>query len=181
MLGKSKTKNNFGLMSTLKDKRYQYVSRSTNKKIAKNDNDNSNNNQVNKDKFKITTNIIDINKHKNSNNQFKKFIPEFSQNNSLLNLISKNQNSNYNNNKNSIINLSSMPKNKLFFVNDISNNHSSLFFNMNEEMTINNNNIMTLNRQKNKNMYQGNIGLENINNLNIQKYNIKKNYEEYIN
>ena len=181
MLGKSKTKNNFGLLSTLKDKRYQYVSRSTNKKIAKNDNDNSNNNQVNKDKFKITTNIIDINKHKNSNNQFKKFIPEFSQNNSLLNLISKNQNSNYNNNKNSIINLSSMPKNKLFFVNDISNNHSSLFFNMNEEMKINNNNIMTLNRQKNKNMYQGNIGLENINNLNIQKYNIKKNYEEYIN
>ena len=181
MLGKSKTKNNFGLIPTLKDKKYQYISRSTNKKIAKIENDN-NNNQNNKDKFKNSSNLIDINKHKNSNDKYKKYIPEFSQNNSLLNLISKNQNSNYNNNKNININLISMPKNRLFVMNNISNNNSSLFFNINDEMKINsNNNIMTLNKQKSKNIYQGNVGLENINNLNIQKYNIKKNYEEYIN
>ena len=96
MLGKSKTKNNFGLIYTLKDKKYQYISRSTNKKNSNNENKNINNNKNNKEKFKILTNLIDINKHKNSNDKFKKYIPEFSQNNSLASLISLNQNSNYN-------------------------------------------------------------------------------------
>ena len=180
MLGKSKTKNNFGLIYTLKDRKYQYISRSTNKKIPNNENNNINNNKNNKDKFKILTNLIDINKHKNSNGKVKKYIPEFSQNNSLANLISHNQNSNYNN-KNYNINLTSMPKNKLFVVDNNGKSNSSLFFNINEEMKINNNNILPLNKQKSKNIYQSNFGLENINNLNIQKNNIKKNYEEYIN
>ena len=178
MLGKSKTKNNFGLISTLKDKKYQYISRSTNKKITKNDN--TNNNKNNKDNFKVTSNIIDINKYQNSNDKYKKYIPEFSQNQSLLNFISKNQHSNINNNKNSNYNIISYPKNKIFLVDNNSSNNSSLFFNMNEEMKINNN-IISLNKQKNKNIHQGNIGLENINNLNMQKYNIKKDYEKYIN
>ena len=180
MLGKSKTKNNFGLISTLKDKKYQYISRSTNKKITKNDN--INNNKNNKDNFKVTSNLIDINKYQNSNDKYKKYVPEFSQNHSLLNFISKNQQPNINNNKNSNYNIISNPKNKIFLVENNSSNNSSLFFNMNEEMKINNNNnIISLNKQKNKNIYQGNIGLENINNLNMQKYNIKKNYEKYIN
>ena len=181
MLGKSKTKNNFGLIYTLKDKKYQYISRSTNKKNSNNENKNINNNKNNKEKFKILTNLIDINKHKNSNDKFKKYIPEFSQNNSLASLISLNQNSNYNNNKNYNINLSSIPKNKLFVVDNNAKTNSSLFFNINEEMKINNNNMLPLNRKKNKSIYQSNVGLENINNLNIQKNNIKRNYEKYIN
>ena len=186
MLGKSKTKNNLGLISTLKNRKYQYISRSTNKKISKNDNSTmNNNNHINKDKYKVTTYLIDINNQQNSkdkdkyknNNQNNQ---EFPQKNNLLNIISKNQNNNKNNNNN--INVLSMPKNKIIFGDNIvNNNKSSLFFNMNEEMKINNNNIMTINKQKNKNFYQGNIGLKNINNLNIQKYNIKKNYEKYIN
>ena len=180
MLGKSKTKNNFGLISTFKEKKYQYISRSTNKKISKNDNTNINNNQNNKEKYKGHSNLFEINKHKNSNDLFKKYIPELSQNNSLLNYITKNKNSNLNN-KNNNMNIISMPKNKFFFGDNSTNNNSSLFFNINEEMKINNNNIMALNKQKNKNIYQANVGLENINNLNLQKYNIKKNYEKYIN
>ena len=180
MIGKSKTKNSFGLISTLKTRKYQYISRSTNKKISKNDNATMNsNNHINKDKYKVTSYLIDINNQQNSKDKYKKNNPEFSQKNTLLNIISKNQNNNKNNNN---INVLSMPKNKIIFGNNASsNNNSSLFFNMNEEMKINNNNIMTLNKQKNKNFYQGNIGLKNINNLNIQKYNIKKNYEKYIN
>ena len=176
MLGKSKTKNNFGLFSTLKDKRYQYISRSTNKKVSKDNINNKKNNKI-KDNFKVSSTLMDINRFQNSNSngEFKKYIPEFSQNNNLYNLITKNQNSNLNKNN---INVVSMPKNKLFFGENNSNN-SSLFFNMNEEMKINN--IIYLNNQKNKNIYSNNIGLENMNNLNIQKYNIKKNYEKYIN
>ena len=179
MLGKSKTKNNFGLISSLKDKKYQYISRSTNKKITKNDN--TNNNKNNKDNFKVTSNIIDINKYQNSNDKYKKYIPEFSKNHSLLTFISKNQRSNINNNNNNY-NIISNPKNKIILFDNNTSNNSSIFFNMNEEMKINNNNnIISLNKQKNKNIYQGNIGLENINNLNMQKINIKKNYEKYIN
>ena len=182
MIGKSKTKNNLGLISTLKNRKYQYISRSTNKKISKNDNATmNNNNHINKDKYKVTTYLIDITNQQNSKDKdkFKKNNQEFPQKNTLLNIISKNPNNNKNNNN---INVLSMPKNKIIFGdNGGSNNKSSLFFNMNEEMKINNNNIMTINKQKNKNFYQGNIGLKNINNLNIQKYNIKKNYEKYIN
>ena len=175
MLGKSKTKNNFGLISTLKSRKYQYISRSTNKKISKNENTSINNNHNNKDKYKVTSYLIDLNNQQNSKDKSKKNIQEYPPKNTLLNIISKNPNNIKNNN------INVLSKNKIIFGENAHSNNSSLFFNMNEEMKTNNNNIMTLNKQKNKNFYQGNIGLKNINNLNIQKYNIKKNYEKYIN
>ena len=182
MLGKSKTKNNFGIISTLKDKKFQYISRSTNKKISKNDNINVNNKQNNKDKYKMSSNLIDVNKNKNSNDKYKKYIPEFSQNNCLVSLFTNNQNLIKNNNKiNKNNNLSSLLNNKMYIVDNNQKNKTPLFFNISEEMKINSNNIISLNKQKNKNIYHSNVGLENINNLNIQKYNIKKNYDEYIN
>jgi hypothetical protein len=92
MIGKSKTKNNLGLISTLKNRKYQYISRSTNKKISKNDNATmNNNNHINKDKYKVTTYLIDITNQQNSKDKdkFKKNNQEFPQKNTLLNIISK--------------------------------------------------------------------------------------------
>jgi hypothetical protein len=88
MLGKSKTKNNFGLISTLKSRKYQYISRSTNKKISKNENTSINNNHNNKDKYKVTSYLIDLNNQQNSKDKSKKNIQEYPPKNTLLNIIS---------------------------------------------------------------------------------------------
>lgn len=185
MSNNNKTKNNYmnNIYLSQMDKRSSYISRSTNKKISS---DKYNKNLVknnSKENFKITATLMEMNRFQNKNNKYKK--PELSQNSSLYNLMTKNQNENKN------INAVSIPKTKLLFQEKNSHN-SSLVFNIYEDMKIkNNNSVISINKQnakhnisniekknKNKNSNINNKMLDKNNiNLNIQKYSIKSNYE----
>ena len=185
MSNNNKTKNNYmnNFYSSQIDKRSSYISRSTNKKISS---DKYSKNLVknnSKENFKITATLMEINRFQNKNIKYKK--PELSQNNSLYNLMAKNQNENKN------LNAVSIPKTKLIFQEKNSHN-SSLVFNIYEDMKIkNNNSVISINKQNTKNNIS-NIVKKNKNknsninnkmtdknniNLNIQKYSIKSNYE----
>ena len=179
MLNKSKTKNHFGnyiFSSQKNEKKSQYISRSTNKKISSDKNKKIKINNNSKE-FKISSTLMEM-CLQTKNNKYKKNISDFSQNNSLYNLIAKNKNNNM-----------SIPKTKLL-LQENSINNSSLIFNINEDMKMkNNNSVISFNKQNNskqkisnfekqnnkKNVYHKDI--ENKNNINIQKYSIKNNYD----
>ena len=185
----SKTKNNFinNIYLSQKEKRPQYISRSTNKKLSS---DKSTKNQANnksKEKFKMSSTLMEMNRFQIHNNNYKKYTSDFFQNNSLYSLMSKNQAAN----KNSI-KVVSIPKSKLL-LHENSANNSSLIFNINENQKMKNNSSAISTNKKNiskrklsnndaksmsKNSYQ-NKEKESKNNvnINIQKYSNKKNYE----
>ena len=185
----SKTKNNFinNIYLSQKEKRPQYISRSTNKKLSS---DKSTKNQANnksKEKFKMSSTLMEMNRFQIHNNNYKKYTSDFFQNNSLYSLMSKNQAAN----KNSI-KVVSIPKSKLL-LHENSANNSSLIFNINEDQKMKNNSSAISTNKKNiskrklsnndaksmsKNSYQ-NKEKESKNNvnINIQKYSNKKNYE----
>ena len=183
----NKTKNNYmnNFYISQMDKRSSYISRSTNKKISSDKYSKNLVKNSSKENFKITATLMEMNRFQNKNIKYKK--PELSQNNSLYNLMTKNQNHNENKNINAV----SIPKNKLLFQ-DKNSHNSSLVFNIYEDMKIkNNNSVISINKQnaknnisnidkkdKNKNSNINNkiIDKNNIN-LNIQKYSIKSNYE----
>ena len=185
MSNNNKTKNNYmnNFYLSQKDKRSTYISRSTNKKISSDKYSKNLMKNNSKENFKITTTLMEMNRFQNKNFKYKK--PELSQNNSLYNLMTKNQNENKN------LNAVSIPKTKLLFQEKNSHN-SSLVFNIYEDMKIkNNNSVISINKQniknnisniekknKNKNSNNNNKMIDKINkNLNIQKYSIKSNYE----
>ena len=188
----NKSKNNFlkNIYSSQKEKHPQYISRSTNKKVSLDNNTKNKSNNKFKEKFKMSSTIMDMNRFQNQNNFYKKYTSDFFQNNSLYNLMSKNQKTSKNN-----IKVISIPKTKLL-LHENSANNSSLIFNINEDQKMKNNNssAMSSNKQNtskiklsnndtksiNKNSYQ-NKEIENKNNINIQKYSNKKNYGKYLN
>ena len=185
----TKTKNNF-IYSSQNDKKTQYISRSTNKKISTEKNKKNKNNNNQKDNFKMSSTLMEMNRFQNQNNKYKKYTSDFFQNNSLYNLISKNHSNNFNYKNN--IKVISIPKTKLL-IQDNSGNNSSLIFNINEDQkNKNNNSVISSNKQNNskQKMCEGD-SRTNIKNsyknkdINIQKYSIKKNcqqnYGKYIN
>ena len=191
MLSTSKTKTNFFNNNYFqKDKRPQYISRSTNKKISSEKNNKNKSNKKQEEKYKISSTLMEMNMNRfqNQNNKSKKYTSEFFQNNSLYNLMTKNQNNNINSKNN--IKVISIPKTKLLLQENSANN-SSIIFNINEDQKMkNNNSIISSNKQnnnnpkilngetksKNKNSYT-NKELENKKGINIQKYSSKKIYE----
>ena len=192
MLTINKTKYNFfnNIYISQKDKRSQYISRSTNKKISSEKNNKSKTNKRPEEKNKISSSLMEVNKNgfQNPNNKYKKFASNFFQNNSLYNLITKTQNNNISNKNN--IKVISIPKNKLLLQENSANN-SSIIFNLNEDQKMKGNySSISTHKQKNskKKIYNGdtknikkykyiNKEFENKANINIQKYSSKKQYE----
>ena len=199
----NRTKTNYftNICSSQKDNNLQYISRSTNKKI--NSEKNSKNKTIKnpEEKYKMSSTLMEtnINRFQNPNNKYKKS-SDFFQNNSLYNLITKNQNNNNISSKNNI-KVISIPKTNLLFQEKSANN-SSIIFNINENQKLKNKNsnissnklnnskskILNVDKKnKNRNGYW-NKEVENKNNIDIQKYasknnyeNTQKNYGKYIN
>ena len=188
MINNNKTKNNFSNNNNYtyqKKRRSEYISRSTNKKINSNTNNKNETNNKTKEKFKKSSTLMEMNYLKNNN--IRKCPSEFSENNSIYNLIPKTQNKNMNN-----IKPVSIPKSKNW-IQENSGNNSSLVFNIYEDMKIKNRNTAISANKKNskqnisniekkinyKNQNLNNKELDNKNNnLNIQKYSVKQNYDK---
>ena len=137
----NRTKTNYftNICSSQKDNNLQYISRSTNKKI--NSEKNSKNKTIKnpEEKYKMSSTLMEtnINRFQNPNNKYKKS-SDFFQNNSLYNLITKNQNNNNISSKNNI-KVISIPKTNLLFQEKSANN-SSIIFNINENQKLKNKN-----------------------------------------
>ena len=189
-INKAKTNIFNNIYFSQKDKKSQYISRSTNKKMSSEKNGKNKTVKNPEEKYKISSTLMEtnINRFQNPNNKYKKS-SDFFQNNSLYNLITKNQNNNTNTNNKNNIKVISIPKSKLMQEN--SANNSSIIFNINEDQKMKkNNSILSSNKHnnskpkilnvesKNRNVYM-NKDIENKKNINIniQKYSSKKNYE----
>ena len=180
MLNKSKTKNyfvNFFYSSQKNEKRATYISRSINKKKSTDKNKNNRTNNNSKEIFKMSSTLMEM-RLQTKINKYKKKALDYSHNNSFYNLIASNQYNNNNIRNNIKEKENSLPKAQLLLQGNSANN-SSLIFNINEDMKMNNNNsnissnkenikkrISNFEKQNNcKNSYYNNN-----NNANIEKF-----------